>query len=266
MAAVAAVFFAFAGFLAVEASATDRGIPQIGDGVTEPPTPQSPTITTAVMSPPASMVTRGEPWTLQGYQERLSVAHAEPSEPAGPLRSVTGPVGPVAPEVRAPSRISGPNPARIRIPALDVDASMIGLGLTSVGQIEVPADPAQAGWWRDGPEPGEAGPSVILGHVDSYRGPGVFYGLNLLRHGDEIMIDRVDGSTVVYAVSRANLYDKNSFPRDQVYEVDTPDTLLRLVTCGGSFDGDDRSYESNYVVFATHVGTQPSPTAGLVVR
>ena len=63
------------------------------------------------------------------------------------------------------------DPMTIRIPSIQVDAPIIGLGLRDDGSIEVPRGTEETGWWRDGPEPGEPGPAVILGHVDSYTGP-----------------------------------------------------------------------------------------------
>jgi len=140
-------------------------------------------------------------------------------------------------------------PSRIRIPAIAVDASMIPLGLRDDGSIDVPTDFAQTGWWVDGPEPGETGPAVILGHVDSRSGPAVFFDLDQLAPGDPIHVDRLDGTTVTYVVDRTEQHDKNAFPTETVYG-STAEPVLRLVTCGGQFDGDRRSYDDNVIVFA----------------
>ncbi len=140
-------------------------------------------------------------------------------------------------------------PTRIRIPAIGVDASMIPLGLRTDGSIEVPTDFAQTGWWVDGPEPGETGPAVVLGHVDSRSGPAVFFDLDQLAAGDAIHVDRLDGSTVTYLVDRTEQHNKNTFPTESVYG-STAEPVLRLVTCGGSFDRDRRSYDDNVIVFA----------------
>ncbi len=143
-----------------------------------------------------------------------------------------------------------PTPVGIRIPAIDVAADMIALGLRDDGTIDVPSDYAQTGWWADGPEPGEQGPAVVLGHVDSRSGPAVFFSLTELQPGDEIVIDRVDGSSVAYRVDRIEQHAKDEFPTEAVYG-DTDDPQLRLVTCGGDFDRSVRSYDDNVVVFAT---------------
>jgi len=149
------------------------------------------------------------------------------------------------------ARMQAPNPAVIRIPRLDVEASIIPLGLNDDGSIEVPEDPDQAGWWLGGPEPGETGPAVILGHVDSQEeGPAVFFYLQYLDPGDEIHIDRVDGSTITYVVEATERHDKDEFPTDAVYGP-TEQPTLRLVTCGGDFDFGVRTYEDNVIVFAS---------------
>lgn len=143
-----------------------------------------------------------------------------------------------------------PKPISIRIPAIDVEAPMVALGLRADGSIEVPTDFSQTGWWADGPEPGEPGPAVVLGHVDSRSGPAVFFSLTEVQPGDEVIIDRIDGSSVAYRVDRIEQYPKDRFPTDAVYG-DTEDPELRLVTCGGDFDRSARSYRDNIVVFAT---------------
>ncbi len=146
--------------------------------------------------------------------------------------------------------IQAADPVGIRIPRIGVDANTIGLGLQADGSIEVPQDFDETGWWRDGPEPGEVGAAVLLGHVDSFDGPAVFFDLESLQVGDVIHIDRADGSTVSYAVDRIEQHAKDAFPTDAVYGK-TEDMQLRLVTCGGDFDQDERSYQDNLIVFAS---------------
>ncbi len=151
-----------------------------------------------------------------------------------------------------PTDRQAPRPVAVRIPAIAVDADMVALGLRSDGSIEVPTDYSQTGWWADGPEPGEDGPAVVLGHVDSRSGPAVFHELTDLRPGDEVIIDRIDGSSVTYRVDRVEQHAKDRFPTEAVYG-DTADPELRLVTCGGDFDRSARSYRDNIVVFASQV-------------
>lgn len=135
------------------------------------------------------------------------------------------------------------------IPSIEVDASIIDLGLTSDGALETPTDFDLAGWWAGGTVADEAGPTVIVGHVDDYNGPAVFYRLQELEAGDEIIVIDDLGREQPFTVVDKALYDKTSFPTERVYGTSTTPTL-RLITCGGEFDRSERSYESNWVVYA----------------
>jgi sortase (surface protein transpeptidase) len=151
------------------------------------------------------------------------------------------------------SQAVGADPVRIRIPAIGVDAPVQPLTVDQNGVLPPPDTYDAAGWWRDGPEPGQRGPAVIAGHVDSRRGPAVFFRLPDLGKGDQILVDRADGTTAMFATQRIERHHKNTFPTDEVYD-DTPDSQLRLITCGGKFDRKAHSYVDNIIVFATRSG------------
>ncbi|MBC7374787.1 MAG: class F sortase [Frankiales bacterium] len=159
-----------------------------------------------------------------------------------------GPVIPVTVPARAVAL-----PVRLGVPALGLTTRLIGLRKTLDGRLQVPADPQRVGWYSQGVAPGDAGPAVLVGHVDSYRGPGVFARLNTLKKGDEITVRRADGSLVVFVVRQVQEYAKRDFPTKVVY-VGNGTPTLRLVTCGGEFDRTSRSYLSNVVVFAALKG------------
>ena len=141
-------------------------------------------------------------------------------------------------------------PVRLRIPSIDVDTGLEALGRGEDNSIEVPRQPSSAGWWAGGSRPGQVGPAVILGHVTSKTGPAVFYRLEELAVGDEILVDRADETTARFLVSSLDSYPKSEFPSELVY-YPTVRPELRLVTCGGPLDGSTRHYRDNLVVFAT---------------
>ena len=142
-----------------------------------------------------------------------------------------------------------PVPKLISIPAIDVRAPVIPLGLNSDGTLEVPTSITDTGWFRGGPEPGEPGASILVGHVDSTAGPGVFYHLRALHRGDEIEIRLADGSTVRFTVRSFFSTPKTEFPTDRVYRHGGAPTL-DLITCDGAFDQAAGHYLDNYVVVA----------------
>jgi hypothetical protein len=146
-----------------------------------------------------------------------------------------------------------PAPLAVRLPEIGVDSRLLPLGVDATGALVPPEDTATAGWFAQGTLPGAVGPAVIAGHVDSWRGPGVFFRLRQLQPGDPVLVDRADGSTVSFTVTRVDRYPKDAFPTDRVY-APTSEPELRLITCGGTFDRSERSYEDNVVVFARLTG------------
>jgi sortase (surface protein transpeptidase) len=138
---------------------------------------------------------------------------------------------------------------RVRIPAIGVDARLIRLGLDRSGALEVPQDWSEAGWYTGGPRPGEPGPAVIAGHVDSTSGPAVFYRLGALQRGATIRIARRDGTAVTFRVARVARWPKATFPTRLVYGP-TSRPALRLITCGGAFDKASGHYVDDTIVFA----------------
>jgi len=147
------------------------------------------------------------------------------------------------------SVLSESPPTRLRIPAIGVDTSFVTLGIDENREIEVPKSFTEVGWYEYGPTPGELGPAVVLGHVDSYEGPAVFFSLGQLRAGDRIEIDREDGSTAVFEVKTSERYPQSNFPTSLVYG-DIDHAGLRLITCSGSYDYQSLRYDQNLVVYA----------------
>ena len=162
------------------------------------------------------------------------------------LPAPTGPV--VAASPQQPAQVS--LPVALTIPSIGVQTSLIRLGLTASGALQVPPSTAVAGWYTGSPRPGAVGSAVIAGHVDSHVGPGVFFRLSSLRPGDRVYVRRADGTLAVFQVTVVREFGKDSFPTAAVYGP-TPDAELRLITCGGTFDPRLRSYLSNTVVYAT---------------
>jgi sortase (surface protein transpeptidase) len=113
----------------------------------------------------------------------------------------------------------------------------------------VPPGAFPAGWYTGAPTPGELGPAILAGHVDHGGSAGVFYRLRDLEPGDTVEVARQDGSAAVFRVTRVEQHRKEAFPTAAVYG-DLDHAGLRLITCGGQFDGRVHSYEDNIVVFA----------------
>lgn len=176
----------------------------------------------------------------------------------------SGPPQPGAAAARPsrPPQATGPvlgasRPVRVDIPRIGVHAPLISLGLKKDGSVAVPPlkEAGLAGWYDQGPTPGEIGPAVLLGHVDSRKGPAVFFELGRTHPGDRIDVTRKDRSVVTFAVDSVERVPKARFPTDRVYG-DLRYAGIRLITCGGGFDG--HHYTGNVIVYGHLVGARPT--------
>lgn len=180
------------------------------------------------------------------------------------------PTAPPTVTVTYPPRTSTPaalalTPIAVRIPSIGAESSLVATGFNPDGTAEVPPvdQPGQASWLEPGVEPGDLGPAVILGHRSGRPAgsavsvPGVFAQLPELVPGDQIEVDRSDGTTAVFRVESVESFPKNDFPTKRVWgDQDMP--KLHLVTCGGDFDQSERSYSDNVVAFSALVEIRPT--------
>jgi hypothetical protein len=181
----------------------------------------------------------------------------KPTTATPPPRPV--PASASAPATPGPSVSALPRstPQRLDVPAIDIHTDLMRLGLNADRTVQTPplTKGAPAGWYENSPTPGQVGPAIILGHVDTAKyGPAVFYKLGKLKPGDQIKVTRADSSVAVFKVDEVALYSKQKFPTKKVYgDINHPG--LRLITCGGTFDFSAHSYEDNTVIFASLVSS-----------
>jgi hypothetical protein len=164
---------------------------------------------------------------------------------AGVADLVTGPL--------LPSAV----PVSIGIPRLHVFSRLEDLGVDQDGVMDVPAEPANAGWYELGPSPGALGPAVVAGHVTWNQVPAVFFRLAELRPGDVVQVTRADDLVAVFEVTRVEVYPKTAFPTDLVFGA-IDHAGLRLITCGGDYEQGAHRYSDNVVAFARLTGWRPS--------
>lgn len=168
-------------------------------------------------------------------------------------QQVPASVGTSAPTHAAVSshQLASSVPVRVLIPAISVNAPVMKLGLAADDTLQVPplGNHNLAGWYDRSVTPGRDGTSVILGHVDNYAGPSVFYSLKTLHRGDKVGVVLADGKTAQFTVDGVEKVAKDKFPTQQVFGR-TSYPSLRLITCGGTFDPSTGSYLDNIIVFA----------------
>jgi len=115
----------------------------------------------------------------------------------------------------------------LKIPSIGVQSTLLQLGLNPDKSIEVPPldDPdSKAGWYKYSPTPGQVGPTVILGHVDSAKyGPGIFFRLGALQPGATVEVTLTDRIVAVFTVDKVVAYPKSAFLSTAVYgNIDHP--------------------------------------------
>ncbi|HEY6745127.1 MAG TPA: class F sortase [Mycobacteriales bacterium] len=206
-------------------------------------------------------------WSLTRPAETVDAQVAEtlasmtpaPSTAAPTASAVAAPVPPVPTQDGRVGAGGGPVavPARLELPSLDVSSAVEPVGVDGEGDLEIPENVAEVGWYRFGPRPGDAvGSTVLSGHVDSAeQGKGAFFRLRDLKPGDPVVIRGSDGRTWRYRVVSREEWPKSEVPLDRIFSRSGA-ARITLVTCGGGFREDIRSYQDNIAVTAVPVGTR----------
>jgi hypothetical protein len=177
------------------------------------------------------------------------VAAQPPSSPAAGALPSSG-VGDSAKEPDLGPILTQSKPVGIDIPSIGVRTrNFVDLGQAANGSLEVPTDHSAVGWYTEGASPGALGPAVLVGHVDSQKGPAVFYRLGALKTGAKVRVLRKDGSAATFQVDGIRRFSKDHFPTNLIYGA-TDRAELRLITCGGSFDQKSGHYVDNVIAFA----------------
>jgi hypothetical protein len=182
-----------------------------------------------------------------GWQVWRAEADPPAPPPALPAEVVGSTVAPAA----AVPGLDRSTPMTISIASIKLRASVDQIGLAPDGTLEKqPFETAShAAWYRLGPAPGQVGPAVVAGHVDTKSNIAVFFYLTRVRPGDHVVITRADRHTATFTVDWLGSFPKTNFPTQLVYG-STNYPALRLITCGGVFDRAAGSYRDNIVVFA----------------
>ncbi|KMM37084.1 class F sortase [Guptibacillus hwajinpoensis] len=141
----------------------------------------------------------------------------------------------------------GINPVKVEIPAIDVSANIENVGILDNGQMGVPEDISEVGWFEPGFKPGTKGNSVLAGHVDSKEGPAIFFNLDKLSKGDEIILTGKDGEKLTFVVTGKESYPYQNSPIEKIFGP-TDSRSLNLITCTGTFNRSEGTHEDRLVV------------------
>ena len=157
-----------------------------------------------------------------------------------------------ATRIEAPREVAPPR--RLAIPSVGISMPIRATGVQGDGQMELPDDPREVGWYRFGALPGDArGSAVLGGHVDSVRyGVGPLARLAGVEVGARIAVTGPDGEQLRYRVTAVERISKAALPTDRLFDPDVKHRLV-VVTCGGRYLPEAGGYEDNIVVIATPI-------------
>ncbi len=203
-----------------------------------------------------------QPVAVAAAPSFTSANEAEPTaSPSRSTKASTRPAGKKsapakkkASQPRLGRMLPASDPVALEIPSIGVKSSnFVDLDVAKDGTLEVPGSADEVGFYTGGPTPGQFGPAVLGAHVDSKKGPGIFYNLGAVQSGDKIHVTRNDKTRVTFVVDKVEVHPKDDFPTEAVYRGDFNKAEIRLVTCGGTFDR-VKHYLDNVVVFG-HLAT-----------
>jgi sortase (surface protein transpeptidase) len=222
--------------------------PRLPPGVTfEPASPL--VLASGSTGTPVPLLPSNEPTASWSPTPDVPQSTPTPSPPPGSPPTETPPPRPAVPVFEDATEAAFA-PVRIQIPKLSVDAKVVPVGRAETGVMEAPRDFWEVGWYRLGAVPGQAGKAVLAGHVDTPSGPAVFYGLERLQAGDEIIVQTGnDGQSRTFVVQAAELFWANEAPTERIFGSSEQSELV-LITCGGAYDRGAGVYLQRWVVFA----------------
>lgn len=183
---------------------------------------------------------------------------AQPSAAAESVPSAPSPFGDVTARdasVDAGTIEQDPAPTRFQVAALGIDAAVDAVGVEDDGSMVIPAEIDRVGWYRFGPAAGvDRGNVVLAGHVDAAgEGPGALFELRGVEVGALITVTDAAGAAHEYEVVGRETVTKDVLPVDQIFDREGEHRLV-VITCGGPFQPELRSYRDNVVVTAVPVG------------
>ena len=213
---------------------------------------------TPTPQPPAPPSSAPQPVVPPTPTRAPPVPPAPPPSVAPPVPTPT-PVRPTATRPPAPP-VTGQVPSnvgvpvRLRIPSLGIDAAIEQVGVDADGNMATPEDPWNTAWYAPGARPGQPGNAAIAGHVDYHDiGEVVFWDLNKLQPGAEVLVETANGQTLRFVVQDSTYFRPDSAPLQRIFGAANTRNL-NLITCGGTFNATTRQYDQRLVVFTTYAG------------
>jgi len=145
-------------------------------------------------------------------------------------------------------------PRAIYINKINVTARILPMSVNNKGAIQAPVNIYDAGWYNGSVKPGDIGAMFIDGHASGPTREGLFAYLDKLVDGDEIQIEKGDGTMLTYKVVHTEVI--------ALADVDMKKMLLpygnalrglNLMTCTGNWVESEKTYDQRVLVYAEQV-------------
>lgn len=156
---------------------------------------------------------------------------------------------PIPPAVEALTASASSTPVQLIIPSISLNANVQWVGKTVGGNMAVPNNFTDVGWYRLGFYPGTLGNAVMAGHLDNGKGtPAVFEHLRDLKIGDEVKVVNRGGDILTFKVTGEALYEYTNAPLQMIFGTSTK-SHLNLITCEGVWDPVKKIYDKRLIVY-----------------
>ncbi len=152
-------------------------------------------------------------------------------------------------ELASPTEIANAIPKTLRIPSINLEATIESVGMDAKGNMDTPKDSDNVAWYNLGYKPGTVGNAVIAGHYDKADGsPAVFWNLSKLAVGDKVMVTDENGSEQTFQVVRSEKYPYDQFPLQEVFGK-SDKKMLNFITCQGEWNSEAKNYSHRSVIY-----------------
>lgn len=139
-------------------------------------------------------------------------------------------------------------PVRVIIPSIKLNSAIVGVGLNTKGEMDVPSGKTNnVGWYEDGTTPGELGSAVLDAHVFA-----AFGRLRELKEGADVYVLEKSGRKLHFKVIYRNVYPLRDVPLNKLFLAEDA-KRLNLITCAGALTRDRLTYDHRLIVYTTLV-------------
>lgn len=157
-------------------------------------------------------------------------------------------------DVLAAYHVAPDLPRALYINKLGIAARIKPMSLNADNSIQAPINIYDSGWYDGSAKPGEPGAVFIDGHSSGASHFGLFGRLDSLVVGDEIQVEKGDGTRVSYKVVHTDVVDLDKVDMNSMLKP-YGDAVngLNLMTCAGNWINNDTTLNKRVLVYTEQI-------------